>query len=538
MKKYLYSTLLFCLFLTSGMAQQLNSNRTTATRIADLLAQMPAKDAKAYARNAEETAALGKEGIATLISRLYPTGHGDNSAIEYAVGGFTHYVTQPGKEEWRQLAVDAYTEALPKLTDKTNQAFILFQLQQVAKDKAVPTLATFLDSKELAGPAARALAKVGTSAAGQALMTAIEKPWGDNHLSFIEALGDMKYQAAAPVIERYATSNEQTTRKVAHYALAQIAAPSSEAILFNAAQKAGLIYDESDATAYYLRYLTRLLENGETKTVVKAAQTLMSKAGASHQVATRTAALKLLTDAQGSALRVATLVNAAGSTDAEYRAAALKYLQPLAGTATTALLLKSLAKGSPEVKADIIAYFGRINAKEALPSVLQLLSSKDKAVQLAAISTAGKVGGEAVFAKLVPLIEVDRCRYDQYRKNCGIDYERKKRGGSGGVGYSVALFRREGSHGRSTGRPPGRYQNGNHYQPVEKYRRRRKGRGLYRFEKRSDYPGYSAAIYPAQCGSYARRNRIGAGGHQGYHQRKGYRGPANRFFAERNGFFR
>ncbi|MBU1822352.1 MAG: DUF1080 domain-containing protein, partial [Bacteroidetes bacterium] len=389
----------------SGMAQQLNSNRTTATRIADLLAQMPAKDAKAYARNAEETAALGKDGIVTLISRLYPTGHGDNSAIEYAVGGFTYYVTQTGKEEWRQLAVDAYTEALPKLTDKTNQAFILFQLQQVAKDKAVPTLAAFLDDKQLAGPAARALAKVGSSAAGQALMTAIEKPWGDNHLSFIEALGDMQYQAAAPVIERYATSNEQATRKVAHYALAQIAAPSSEAILFNAAQKAGLIYDESNATAYYLRYLTRLLENGETKTVAKAAQTLMAKAGASHQVATRTAALKLLTDAQSPAMRVATLVNAAGSTDGEFRAAALKYLQPLAGTATTALLLKSLAKGSPAVKADIIAYFGRINAKEALPSVLQLLSSKDKAVQLAAISTAGKVGGEAVFAKLVPLLK-------------------------------------------------------------------------------------------------------------------------------------
>jgi HEAT repeat protein len=402
-KKYLYSTILFCLFLTSGIAQQ--SNPTTATRITDLLAQMPAKDAKAYARNAGEMAALGKDGIVQLISRLSPTGKGDNSAIEYAVGGFTYFVTQPGKEEWRQLAVDAYTEALPKLTDKTNQAFILFQLQQVAKDKAVPTLTAFLDNAELAGPAARALAKVGTPAAGQALLTALEKPWGDNHLSFMEALGDMQYQASAPVIERYATSNEQATRKVAHYALAQIAAPSSESILFNAAQKAGLIYDESNATAYYLRYLTRLLENGDTKTVAKAAQTLMAKAGASHQVAIRTAALKLLTDAQSPAMRVATLVNAAGSSDAEYRAAALKYLQPLAGTATTALLLKSLAKGSPEVKADIIAYFGRTNAKEALPVVLQLISSKDKAVQLAAISAAGKVGGEAVFTKMVPLLK-------------------------------------------------------------------------------------------------------------------------------------
>lgn len=405
MKKYLYSTLFFCLFLTSGMAQQLSSNRTTATRIADLLAQMPAKDAKAFTKNAEETAALGKDGIALLISRLYPTGHGDNSAIQYAVGGFTNYVTQSGKEAWRQMAVDAYTEALPKLTDKTNQAFILFQLQQVAKDKAIPTIATFLDNKDLAGPAARALAKVGTPAAGQTLLASLEKPWEENHLSFVEALGDMQYKEAAPVIERYATSNEQVIRTVAHYALAQIAAPSSETVLLNAAQKAGFVYDESDATAYYLRYLTRLLENGESGTVTKAAQSLIAKAGAPHQVATRTAALKILTDAQGAVARVATLVKAAESPDAEYRAAALKYLQPLSGPATSALLLRSLAKGSPAVKADIVAYFGRINAKEALPAVLKLLSSKDKAVQLAAISTAGKVGGEAVFAKYLPLLK-------------------------------------------------------------------------------------------------------------------------------------
>ena len=387
------------------MAQQLNSNRTTATRIADLLAQMPAKDAQAYAKNAEEMAALGKDGIALLISRLYPTGHGDNSAIQYAVGGFTYYVNQPGKEAWRQLAVDAYTEALPKLTDKTNQAFILFQVQQVAKDKAVPTLATFLDDKEVAGPAARALVKVGTPAAGQALLASLEKPWGDNHVSFIEALGDMQYKAATAVIERYVTSNDQDTRKVAHYALAQIAATTSESILYNAAQNAGFIYEESDATAYYLRYLTRLLEDGESKMVAKAAESLVAKAGAPHQVATRTAALKLLTDAQSAVMRASTLAKAAESTDAEYRATALKYLQPLSSPATSALLLKSLAKGTPEVKADIIAYFGRVNAKEALPAVLQLLSSKDKAVQLAAITTAGKVGGEAVFTKYVPLLK-------------------------------------------------------------------------------------------------------------------------------------
>ncbi|TDB67314.1 DUF1080 domain-containing protein [Arundinibacter roseus] len=403
-KKYIFNTILFCLLLTPAWAQQLNTNRTTATRIADLLAQMPAKDAKALAKNAEETAALGKDGLALLISRLYPTGHGDNSAIQYAIGGFTYYVTQPGKEAWRQLASEAYAQALPKLTDKTNQAFVLFQLQQVAKAEAVPTLITFLEDKELAGPAARALAKAATPQAGQALMAALEKPWGDNHLSFMEALGDMPYPEAAPVVERLAANEDPIVKNTANYTLAQLAMPSSENLLQQAAQKSGYVYSESNGTAYYLRYLTLRLAKGENAAVAKAAQTLLNQTTAATQTATRTAALKLLADATGEA-GATILVKAAESADGEYRAAALKYLQPLASPANTALLLKTLAKGSPAVKADVMSYFGKINAKAALPAILKLLSAKDQSVQLAAIDAAGKIGDESAIPAFLPLLK-------------------------------------------------------------------------------------------------------------------------------------
>ncbi|GAB2795256.1 hypothetical protein GCM10027275_45480 [Rhabdobacter roseus] len=403
-KKYIYSILLFCLPLTPGWAQQLNANRTTATRIADLLAQMPAKDAKALAKNAEETAALGQEGIVLLISRLYPTGHGDNSAIQYAVGGFTYYVTQPGRETWRQLASEAYAEALPKLTDKTNQAFVLFQLQQVAKTEAVPTLVSFLSNKDLAGPAARALVKAATPEAGKALLAALEKPWGTNHLSFMEALGDMPYPEAAPLLESLAANEDQTIRNTAYYALAQLAASSSESVLQQAAQKAGYVYTESNATAYYLRYLTLRLAKGENTAVAKAAQTLLAQTPGATQVSTRTAALKLLSDAKGDA-GLEILVKAAESTDGAYRAAALKYLQPLASPTTTSLLLKSLARGSLAVKADVMDYFAKINAKAALPTILKLLPEKDPIVQLAAIDAAGKIGGESVLLAFLPLLK-------------------------------------------------------------------------------------------------------------------------------------
>ena len=78
MKKYFYSILILCLMLNKSMAQ-LDKNRTTATRIADLLAQVPAENASALNKNMEEIAELGKPGIVQIASMLTAPGKGEPS---------------------------------------------------------------------------------------------------------------------------------------------------------------------------------------------------------------------------------------------------------------------------------------------------------------------------------------------------------------------------------------------------------------------------------------------------------------------------
>lgn len=144
--------------------QEKNAPHTISTRITDLLARMPAKDAALQKNNMNDIANLGEDGYITLISGLTAPGKANNALLQYAISGFSAYVTQTGHEAWRKMSVSAYCKALPELADKQNKAFIISQLELVGQDDAVLCLQGFLTDNDLADPAARALVKINTAA--------------------------------------------------------------------------------------------------------------------------------------------------------------------------------------------------------------------------------------------------------------------------------------------------------------------------------------------------------------------------------------
>src|SRR6201986_5003342 len=145
MKKIFISITFLLLFALTANAQQA------------ILDKEPANNAAELNANAIATAQLGEAGIVNMLTMLQPTGQADNTKIFDAISGFSFYTTQTGKEAWRSMAVQAYSKALAKVTDKENQAFIISQLQIVGKDDAVATLKKYLDNERLCDPAARAL---------------------------------------------------------------------------------------------------------------------------------------------------------------------------------------------------------------------------------------------------------------------------------------------------------------------------------------------------------------------------------------------
>jgi HEAT repeat protein len=403
MKKHLYTLLVLCLVVSQAFAQ-LDKNRTTATRIADLLAQVPAENAEAMNKNMREIAELGKPGIVQIASMLTAPGKGDNSKIQYALGGFTYAATQSGKESWRKMAAEAYGEALSKVNDPDSKNFLIYQLQTVGKDESVEVLKPYLNNERLVGPASRALARIGSSNAGSALLESFRNAKGAGQVAIATALGESRFAGAVAELEKTALSADTDLRKVSLYALAEIGAKSSEKILSAAAQKTLYRYDVTDATGVYVRYLSRLVQNGDGALAEKAALDLIKSTPAPEQTATRSSALKIFSDSKKRE-SVPVLIKAMESNDSEYRAAALKLGQKYTMANGTAAWLSAMKKAKPEVQAEIITMLGRAESTDALPVVLKSLTSKDQNVRLAAIWAAGKLGQESSVSSLIPVLK-------------------------------------------------------------------------------------------------------------------------------------
>lgn len=192
---FLTSVFFFQLALLS--AQTNNDQRTTTTRVADLLALMPAGNKDDLNKSMQYISALNENGLTELIYMLQ-SGGSSTTRAQYAIAGFSYYVTQSGNESKRQMAVKAYCNALQKLAGRWNQEFILKQLQTTGKDDAVPCLQTYLRNDSLAETAARALAQINSITAKKSLLNALKDANGTGKLSIVEALGYTRYKEALP----------------------------------------------------------------------------------------------------------------------------------------------------------------------------------------------------------------------------------------------------------------------------------------------------------------------------------------------------
>lgn len=404
MKKILTTAVAILMLGTWAVGQVLDEQRTVTTKIADLLAQMPARDEKQLIANMEEMAAMGEDGLLAMASMLSAPGEGDNSRLEYALGGFSFYVSQPGRENWRAMSVKAYCQALGKVEENQSKAFLIRQLQLVGQEDAVSCLKDFLDQKHLCGSAARALASIGVPAASKTLLQALENAEGFCQLSLVEALGETEYAEAAAAIAPLTKSEDMKLRKVAFYALARIAAPSSGAILTEAALEDGLTYDPDNATSAYLLYIKRLIEEGRQEQAGKLAASIFENAAQDNQVHTRTAALKLLTDIRGEKA-LPLLLEAMENENKAFRAAALKFAADYLTPGAIDQWTKQLRRVEATAQAEIISMLGDNGAKAALPAVIKALRSNHERVRLAAIEATGQLGGNDEVADLLKIMK-------------------------------------------------------------------------------------------------------------------------------------
>jgi len=392
---------LILVFIASSIAGA-GEDEGIKVKILDVLSKFPAQNTAERDTLASEIIKLGPEGILETCRHLIPPGEGDDARVRFALNGSAVYVNRTGAENERRMFARALIKALKTAENNEVKAFLIRQLQIAGKVEAVKPLSKFLKNKRLCEPATQALLAIRTSNVEKALLKALSSTGGTNRITLIKALGEMRSHKAVKKIVKYAEIEDKTLRGVTLYALANIGDPVAEGLLDKVAV-ASSPYDRAKAPSLYLLYARRAAESGRKRKCVQICRALIKNYTSPDENNIPCAALSLLAEILDGQV-LADLLAAADSTDKTFRAQALRLSENQMSESTAKKWIDKMDEVLPEVKAEIIAMFGRSGEKTVLPIIKQALKSKDKILRLAAIPAYTKLGRQDVLMDLIPLL--------------------------------------------------------------------------------------------------------------------------------------
>ena len=186
---------LFC-FLFNSMLLIAQDVRTLKTKVADTLAKFPAQSSEERDRLAGELVRLGPEGILEVCKMLVPPGTGDDTNVRFAMNALSMTVHRSDAEEERKMVANTVIRALNKDIDDEVKAFLIRQLQLVGKDESVKPLSGLLEDDRLCEPATQALSAIRTDDAKKVLIKAFGSARGENRITLIRALGELRCRSA------------------------------------------------------------------------------------------------------------------------------------------------------------------------------------------------------------------------------------------------------------------------------------------------------------------------------------------------------
>jgi len=361
-----------------------------AGTVADIVAKMPAYDAATGQPMLEEILKLGPDALKELCSLVTPPQDTGDAKARYAVHGLVLYTKRPGAKADRAKLEKALLDALAAAKDPDLKVFFIEQLQLCGSDAAADALAALLDEDRLCDPAAKALIRIGTPRCVELLRDALPKEARvvptNELVTVIQALGVLADGQSAKAILPFAADKDQTLRRTAWFALANIGDASAAPVLRAAAASEGK-YERALGTKYYLLLASRLAERGDKDAAAKICRDLLNARTDPAEGNVVCAALYVLQKAIGDAA-ADDLLAAADGKNVYVREAAMAILQRVKGEAVTRKLIEKAGSATGAAKAALITVLGNRGDKSATPAVMAAMEDNDAAVSAAAMKAA------------------------------------------------------------------------------------------------------------------------------------------------------
>ncbi len=255
MRLYKITPLFFLLLIFVPLLLSAQDQRLVKTKVADVLALLPATDNQQATRIFKEVIGLGDEGLQLVTDGVQPNGIKAGIPFRYAVSLLTHYSTS--KEDKAKIE-RAYLAALKKSTNAEVKAYFMDNLKLVGSNESVAVLKNYIGDKDSYDPAISALVAIGTEDAKKVIMDALPNEPVPAQVRLIKAIGELKYLSALASITTFTSNNNVLLKKQALWSAALLADASSYQVLFQEAKNVGFKNDPTEATTALVEYLHQI----------------------------------------------------------------------------------------------------------------------------------------------------------------------------------------------------------------------------------------------------------------------------------------
>jgi HEAT repeat protein len=388
--KILLAVTSFLLISSMSVAQD---RRTLDTKIADLLAQMPAGDVQYTDKLMGDMLLLGETGLHKVCDMVIPAGTGDDTKQRFAIESFSRFISKNGsgsdKSLWEKICIASSThEKDPGVRD-----FFIKQLQQVGGDQTAEAMKIFLSDKENCAPAIAAISAVGGKTAENILSESLRDRTLQCSAAVMNALALMKSSIAIDEFIAFASDKNVNTRAAAYNALAMSGSPKAYKILLNAAKSFKFRWDMTGSTSSLLKYAGNVAQNGDIKTMDKICKLVMLKCNDGLTLQNKTAALETYVFFHGiDAMPL--ILKSAENSDYKFRNAAINMTSLIKGDEVVSRWVSYFPDAMPEAKPEIIRMLGSRGNPLASPLLESCLTNFDSTVRSEAAYSVAKIVGK------------------------------------------------------------------------------------------------------------------------------------------------
>jgi HEAT repeat protein len=385
-----------------SIGAQAQDVRLLSTKVADILAQMPARDLVQRDKVVAGMIQLGDQGIAEFAKLIVPPGTGDDTNARFALNALALGMGDWSNESERKMVSMAFLSAIEKAKDKEVKTFFLYNLKFFAKEEAVELVAKYLSDEFLVEPAAAVLVNMKNHPAMHALKIALPDMKGKSQMIVVKGLGDYGAFCADSSIRSLAVTSDPDLRKVVLYALSQIGAKESAEVMVNSAKQTGFTYEPTEATRSLVRFAGKLAKNGELAPARRISTMLVKECKDAGNSSYGLAGLSILVDNFGYEV-IDMLLTGVDNPDKKYREAVLEQALSIKDIAAVRKWMEKAKTSSPEVAAEILTMLGRMGNPVVLPLLKESVGSDSSILRTSAMQALVSMEGK----KVLPMILKD-----------------------------------------------------------------------------------------------------------------------------------